>query len=128
MGLFSKHKGRKAHSFVFSIQVHTLTSPSSRGSLVVACERGKHHAATAPAAPASLRSGAAGAVYLFEETLQLPATLYEVRGICRTGARFRLLLTARPSKHGTCPSQPLLSPQPPPAGCGGTQERWAGRL
>ena len=79
MGLFSKHKGRTARSFAFMVHVHTLTTSANRGRLVVALERhGKRAAATAPTAGASTRGAAAGAVYLFEEALALPATLYEV--------------------------------------------------
>lgn len=79
MGLFSKHKGRTPRSFAFMVHVHTLTTTANRGRLVVALERhGKRAAATAPTPGASTRGAAAGAVYLFEEALALPATLYEV--------------------------------------------------
>ncbi len=79
MGLFSKHKG-SGHHYTFALHFHALSPwpADSSGSLCVTYERGSHTGSTRAVAPASPpRQG--GGSYVWEQQLQLPATLYEVR-------------------------------------------------
>lgn len=82
MGLFSKHKGRRPVPCTFSLHCHTLAPvPPGLGSLLVAFQRGSHSCATRPAPASSPRSGEVH----FDETISLPATLYEVPSISAAG-------------------------------------------
>lgn len=78
MGLFKKHKNRVKHALAFTVRVHTLHWPGAgHGSLRVGYQRGSHTGATGSAPPARSLSG--GVRYIFEEPLEVQATLYEVR-------------------------------------------------
>ena len=82
MGLLAKAKGKSTRKFSFALHVHTLTLTSGGGSLCVTFERGSHSGSTRPVA--GLRGS-----YAFEEQLQLPATLYQVRMCARWHPRRR---------------------------------------
>jgi hypothetical protein len=81
MGLLKKHKGR-GYAYTFFLHVHNLSWPGNAGDLRVQFERGSHSGSTKAKAaiPNSFRPGDLS-TYVFEQQLQLPATLYEVRSM-----------------------------------------------
>jgi hypothetical protein len=77
MGIFKKLQG-KGVRFTYFIHVHELSWPTPpRGvCLCVRFERGAHTGSTRAVESVSQPSHAS---YVFEEQMQLPATLYQVR-------------------------------------------------
>lgn len=97
MGLFSKHKGGY-QKFVYFLHFHTLSWPRDAGSLCAIFHRGSHSGATRSSAGTSAGIAKDGPVtYVWEQQLQLPATLFEASRHCGSP---RLLLTpAAPSRR-----------------------------
>jgi N-terminal C2 in EEIG1 and EHBP1 proteins len=79
MGLLGKNKG-KSSNFVFLIHVHSLGPwPTNYKSLAVTWERGSKHGTTSVKTPL-MQPGESWTSYVWEETIQLPTTLYQVAG------------------------------------------------